>query len=169
MDMSVVRCRWAEGHPLLEAYHDKEWGARPRSDVEWFESIVLETLQAGLSWRTVLLKREAFRQAFERFDLDKVSSMTPTDVDRMMNDATLIRHRAKLESVIVNARIAKERIAEEGSLAQAMDSRSDSPTSLLKYLSSTFRFVGPTTAMSIAHATGLLPTPHEPHCFAFAE
>jgi len=98
------RCAWAESDPLLRAYHDEEWGVPERDSRALWEKLVLDGFQAGLSWITVLRKREAFRQAFEGFDPTIVAEYGPADVARLLDDAGIIRSRAKIEAAIGNAR-----------------------------------------------------------------
>src|SRR5215831_7207726 len=103
---SKRRCEWATGDdPLLLAYHDREWGRPVRDDRPIYEFLVLETFQAGLSWRTVLYKRENFRKAFAGFDPRKVAAFTSRDVARLMRDSGIIRNRAKIEAAVQNARM----------------------------------------------------------------
>jgi DNA-3-methyladenine glycosylase I len=99
-----VRCAWAEGDPVMAAYHDAEWGVPLRDGRALWEMLMLEGFQAGLSWRTILHRREGFRAAFAGFDPDAVARFTPADVDRLMADARIIRARAKIEATIGNAR-----------------------------------------------------------------
>jgi DNA-3-methyladenine glycosylase I len=101
---SPARCPWAQGDALLARYHDEEWGVPLYDPVRTFEHLILETFQAGLSWRVVLGKREAFRRAFHGFDPEVVAAMGERDVERLAQDATLIRNRAKLVAAIANAR-----------------------------------------------------------------
>src|SRR3989454_6763912 len=100
----VQRCAWAEHNPLMRAYHDREWGTPVHDDRRLFEFLVLEGMQAGLSWETVLRKRDAFRRAFMRFDPAKVAQFTSKDVTRLMKDESIIRNRAKIEAAIGNAK-----------------------------------------------------------------
>ncbi|HEY2595830.1 MAG TPA: DNA-3-methyladenine glycosylase I, partial [Chloroflexota bacterium] len=113
----VARCSWADSAPEYRAYHDTEWGFPVSDDVRLFEKLSLEGFQAGLSWLTILRKREAFRRAFAGFDYEKVARFTDTDVTRLLGDAGIIRHRGKIEAVINNAQRAVELVAAEGSLA----------------------------------------------------
>lgn len=98
-----ARCGWCGYDPLYMAYHDDEWGRPPARDVGLFEKVCLEGFQAGLAWITILRKREAFRRGFSGFDPTVVAAFGPTDVDRLMGDAGIVRHRGKIESVIANA------------------------------------------------------------------
>ena len=164
------RCNWA-ADDLLSTYHDEEWGIRPTDDARWLEFVVLETFQAGLSWRTILHKRNAFRRAFVGFDPVRVASFEALDVERLLQDETIVRHRKKIEAAVENAKIAVALMAQHGSLDawfHHLSQTTDSPEQLLDALCRQFRFVGRTTAESIAFATGLLPAPHEAVCWRYA-
>lgn len=163
-------CWWHGGDPLYQAYHDEEWGRPSADDRRLFEKLCLEGFQAGLSWLTILRKRENFRRAFAGFDIDKVARFGERDVERMLADAGIVRHRGKIESTINNARRALEVIAAEGSLAAFLwrfapppgppvPQRATSPesTALSKALRKRgFTFVGPTTVYAFMQAMGLL-------------
>lgn len=155
-------CAWVTDEEL-RAYHDDEWGQRPESDARWFEFIVLETFQAGLSWRTILRKRDAFRSAFAGFQVERVAAFDSADLTRLLSDAAIVRNRQKILATLENAKIAQRIIEQEGSLG-AFLTRSTGDD-LLRQLQSTFRFVGRTTAESIAYATGLIPPPHDADCW----
>lgn len=103
--MTTIRCAWAEGDPLMAAYHDAEWGVPVRDSRMLWEMLQLEGAQAGLSWRTILHRRKGYEAAFQGFDPEVVARFGPADVDRLMGDAGIIRARAKIEAVIGNARI----------------------------------------------------------------
>src|SRR5687767_857555 len=111
------RCRWSGAAPEFPHYHDTEWGYPIDDDSRLFEKLSLEGFQSGLSWRTILAKRENFRAAFHHFDLDRIARFTERDVQRLLKDEGIIRHRGKIEAVINNARQARELIKKEGSLA----------------------------------------------------
>ncbi|MCG8546896.1 MAG: DNA-3-methyladenine glycosylase I, partial [Alphaproteobacteria bacterium] len=111
------RCRWCEATPDFFPYHDTEWGFPVDDDRRLFEKISLEGFQSGLSWRTILAKRENFRAAFEGFDFDRVARFTARDVERLLQDAGIVRHRGKIEAVINNAKRAQELVKPEGSIA----------------------------------------------------
>jgi DNA-3-methyladenine glycosylase I len=173
-----LRCFWCTGDPLYEAYHDREWGFPVRDDVRLFEKICLEGFQAGLSWLTVLRKREAFRRAFHGFEPERVARMNARSIDRLLRDASIIRHRAKLESALNNARRTLELVEARGSLAAhlwdfeppaserprritwpALGKLTESPASraLSKDLRQRgFSFVGPTTMYAMMQAVGLV-------------
>lgn len=158
--------------PEFLAYHDSEWGFPVDDDRRLFEKLCLEGFQSGLSWRTILAKRENFRAAFHQFDFDRVASFTDADVDRLLQDAGIVRHRGKITAVINNARRAQELVRQEGSLAAyvwrfepkagelaAPQTVSTSPTSiaLSKDLKKRgWSFVGPTTVYAFMQAMGLV-------------
>jgi len=174
----TTRCYWCAGDPLYEAYHDREWGFPVKDDVRLFEKICLEGFQAGLSWITVLRKREAFREVFHGFEPERVARMNARSIDRLLRDARIIRHRGKLESAVHNAKRTLDLIGEKGSLAAhlwtfepgpkerpkkltigALRKLTETPSSraLSKDLRSRgFRFVGPTTMYALMQAMGLV-------------
>lgn len=114
----LVRCAWSDGSPPYDGYHDREWGFPVTDDTRLFEKISLEGFQAGLSWLTILRKREAFRAAFDGFDIRAVARYGEADVRRLLGDAGIVRHRGKIEAVIGNAARAIELQREFGSLAR---------------------------------------------------
>lgn len=165
------RCRWCAAAPEFFAYHDTEWGFPVADDRQLFEKLCLESFQSGLSWRTILAKRENFRAAFCDFDFARVASFTERDVARLLDDAGIVRHRGKIEAVINNAQRALELVAEAGSLAAfvwrfaptgevaAPQSASTSTESeaLSKALKKRgWKFVGPTTVYAFMQAMGLI-------------
>ena len=174
----VVRCFWAGGDPLYARYHDEEWGFPVADDRRLFEKICLEGFQSGLSWLTILKKRENFRAAFRGFDLETVARFGARDVARLLKDAGIVRHRGKIESTVNNARRARELAEEKGSLAAYFWSfepgAADRPRRLtwpvLRTMAKTpasialsrdlkkrgFSFVGPTTAYAFMQAMGLV-------------
>ncbi|GIQ67845.1 DNA-3-methyladenine glycosylase I [Xylanibacillus composti] len=111
------RCRWCLETPEMIAYHDAEWGFPVNDDQRLFEKLCLESFQSGLSWRTILAKRDHFRKAFDAFALDKVAGYTEQDIERLLRDEGIVRHRGKIEAAINNARRALELVECEGSLA----------------------------------------------------
>ncbi len=164
------RCRWCGAAPEFLAYHDTEWGFPVADDRRLFEKLSLEAFQSGLSWRTILAKREAFRAAFHDFDFDRVARFTDRDRDRLLADAGIVRHRGKIEAVINNARMARQLVDREGSLAAFVwrfepelrgppQTVSSSPASiaLSKELKKRgWTFVGPTTVYAFMQAMGLV-------------
>ncbi|MGO2392077.1 MAG: DNA-3-methyladenine glycosylase I [Halomonas sp.] len=165
------RCLWCGGAPEFLPYHDNEWGFPVDNDQRLFEKLCLESFQSGLSWRTILNKRENFRAAFHHFDIHQVARFNEEDVQRLLQDAGIIRHRGKIEAVINNAQRALEMI-EEGSLAaffwgfepaldalQEPQSQTTSPESVALSTSLKkrgWKFVGPTTAFAFMQAMGLI-------------
>ena len=168
----VWRCHWSGGAPEFPAYHDFEWGYPVDDDRRLFEKISLEGFQSGLSWRTILAKRENFRAAFESFAFDKVTQFTERDVDRLMQNKGIVRHRGKIEAVINNAVRTRELIEQEGSLAAYIwqyepdggklakpqtVSTSAASIALSEDLKTRgWKFVGPTTIYSFLQAMGLI-------------
>jgi DNA-3-methyladenine glycosylase I len=166
------RCRWCAAAPEFRAYHDTEWGFPVGDDRRLFEKLALEGFQSGLSWRTILAKRENFRAAFQGFDVDRVARFGARDVQRLLADAGIVRHRGKIEAVINNARRARELVKRESSLAAYIwryepqakrparaQARSTSAESValskdLKKLG--WAFVGPTTVYAFMQAMGLV-------------
>jgi DNA-3-methyladenine glycosylase I len=116
-DDGALRCAWCRSTPAYQHYHDHEWGFPVSDDRRLFEKLCLEGFQAGLSWLTILNKREAFRRAFADFDAERLARFDAADVDRLLADAGIVRHRGKIESTINNARRVLELRAEFGSLA----------------------------------------------------
>lgn len=112
-----LRCRWCAAAPEFLPYHDTEWGFPVDDDRRLFEKLCLEGFQSGLSWRTILNKRENFRVAFRNFDIEKVAKFSEDDIKRLLNNDGIIRHRGKIVAAINNARRARELIKQEGSLA----------------------------------------------------
>lgn len=187
--MELQRCWWPGEDLLYRTYHDEEWGRPVTDDRRLFEKLCLEGFQAGLSWLTILKKREAFRRAFADFDLDTVARFDEADVARLLADPSIVRHRGKIEATIHNAERARALIAEEGSLAayfwrfeppeserpsrftrEALVAMPVTPTStrLAKDLKRRgFRFFGPTTAYAFMQAMGIV-NDHVEGCFARA-
>ena len=150
-----ARCAWAQGD-LLTAYHDEEWGTPLHDERRLFEFLVLEGAQAGLSWETILRKRDAYRKAFDRFDPKKVGRYTARDVTRLMKDAGIVRNRAKITAAIGNATAFLE-IAREFKTFDTYVWRFTDPAALSQDLKKRgFRFVGPTIALSFMEATGMV-------------
>jgi DNA-3-methyladenine glycosylase I len=173
-----LRCWWCAAADDYRTYHDAEWGRPVADDRRLFEKICLEGFQSGLSWLTILRKREAFRAAFQDFDVDAVARFTPARVERLLGNPGIVRHRGKIESAINNARRARELVSEYGSLAAyfwrweparaARPARLDRST--LQAMSTTdvsialskdlkrrgWTFVGPTTVYAFMQAMGLV-------------
>ena len=175
------RCSWLSNDPVYIDYHDNEWGVEVRGDREIFERITLEGFQAGLSWISILKRREGFRTAFHNFELDAVAAMTPADVERLMLDIGIIRNRAKILSTVQNANVILEMHANGESISDVVWSfqpqeppldaanftwRATTPesTALSKELRLRgFGFVGPTTMFAMMQAIGMV-SDHAPGC-----
>ena len=172
------RCRWCQASPLYRHYHDHEWGFPVADDRRLFEKLCLEGFQSGLSWLTILNKREGVRAAFANFDAEQVAAFGPADVERLVQDAAIVRHRGKIESAINNARRVLELRAEFGSLAayawRHEPAPQDRPARLTREVARTlstspasvamskdlkkrgWSFVGPTTVYAFMQAMGLV-------------
>ncbi|MBX3373097.1 MAG: DNA-3-methyladenine glycosylase I [Phycisphaeraceae bacterium] len=172
----TARCRWCMADPIYVAYHDQEWGAPQTDDARLFEKICLEGFQAGLSWLTILRKRSRFREVFHDFDPPRVARMTARDVERLLGDAGIVRHRGKIESTIRNAARCLELLDEQGSLAAYLrrvtgnDDDRPAPRRLAEVPAKTpasvalsrdlrrrgWSFVGPTTMYAFMQSVGLV-------------
>ena len=186
----LQRCFWVDGSVLYDSYHDREWGRPVTDDIRLFEKISLEGFQAGLSWITILRKRERFRAVFDGFDFHKVAAYAERDVQRLLADAGIVRHRGKIEAVIHNAARAIELQREFGSLSRyfwqyEVDTRerpnkltaevlrgyttAPETVALSKDLKRRgWKFVGPTTMYAFMQAMGLV-NDHQHDCFARSE
>ena len=151
----VVRCFWAGSDPLYRRYHDEEWGFPVADDRRLFEKLCLEGFQSGLSWLTILRKRENFRAAFARFDFDAVARFGARDVARLLKDAGIVRHRGKIESTVNNARRARDLVAETGSLASFVWSFEPAAADRPRRLTWPVLLTMPKTEASIALSKGL--------------
>ncbi len=170
-DDGVRRCWWAGDDPLLRSYHDDEWGRPERDDRRLFELLTLEAFQSGLSWTTILRKREGFRRAFAGFDIDRVARFGDRDVERLLADSAIVRHRGKIEATVANAVAATglgtalseflwsfappTRPRPRG--ADAVPAQTPESAALAKELRRRgFRFLGPTTVYAFMQAAGLV-------------
>jgi DNA-3-methyladenine glycosylase I len=182
--LTIKRCAWSEGHPLLTSYHDEEWGVPVHDDRRWYEKIVLDGAQAGLSWLTILKKREAYREAFASFDPSVVARFGAREVERLMRNEGIVRNRLKIQSAIGNARAFLALQEEAGSfddyiwrhvegrpLQSRLKLQSDLParTELSDALSKDlkkrgFTFVGSTIVYAFMQASGLV-NDHVSGCF----
>ncbi len=173
------RCNWCAVAPEFLNYHDTEWGFPINDDYRLFEKLCLESFQSGLSWRTILNKRENFRAAFHNFDYEKIARYTQRDVNRLLKDEGIVRHRGKIEATINNAKCARQLVKQEGSLSAFFwryeidesrhtkpQSASTSPESItlskdLKKMG--WKFVGPTTVFAFMQAMGMI-NDHATNC-----
>ena len=187
--MALIRCAWAEGgDATMQAYHDAEWGVPHHDDRALFELLTLEGAQAGLSWRTILARREAYREAYHGFDIARVAAMRDTTLEKLLTSSGIIRNRLKVYSARDNARVALEVIKEHGSLDAYLWSFVDgnpvmnhwtqsgqvpAKTALSDRMSKTlskrgFRFVGSTICYAFMQATGMV-NDHLVKCFRYKE
>lgn len=182
------RCPWAVGNPLMEEYHDKEWGVPLHDDRRLFEFLLLDAMQAGLSWLTVLKKRDGFRRAFDGFDAGKIARYGPARIRRLMKDEGIIRNRLKIESTVTNARAFLSIRKEVGSFdayvwgllagqktdrvyrsLKDLPAQTPAAVAMSKALKKRgFRFVGPTITYAFMQAAGMV-NDHLTTCFRFKE
>ncbi|HEY0502429.1 MAG TPA: DNA-3-methyladenine glycosylase I [Lysobacter sp.] len=164
-------CDYAPGHPLHGPYHDTEYGFPQREEAVLFERLVLEINQAGLSWETMLRKRESFRRAYHGFDVDKVAKYGERDRERLLNDAGIIRNRLKVDAAIHNAQVIRQLRRSHGGFAQWLDAhlvddtgkRRDKPA-WVKLFKKTFRFTGGEITGEFLMSLGYLPGAHRDDC-----
>ena len=186
--MKKHRCGWCVGDELYEAYHDNEWGVPVKDDATLFEFLILETFQAGLSWITILRKRENFKKAFDHFDYKKIADYDQTKVDALLQDAGIVRNKLKIHATISNARAFMKVQEEFGSFSKyiwafvegkpiknSFSNYKDAPakTTLSDVLSKDlkkrgFKFVGSTVVYAHMQATGMV-NDHEISCFRYEE
>jgi DNA-3-methyladenine glycosylase I len=167
--MSAAYCLAAPAHPLHGPYHDSEYGFPAADESVLFERLVLEINQAGLSWLTVLRKREAFRAAFAQFDVDRIAAFNEEDVARLLGDAGIVRNRLKIGAIIANAARIQELRASHGSFHAWLDAHH--PRSLEEWtrlFRQTFRFTGGLIVHEFLMSLGYLPGAHEPDCPVYA-
>lgn len=186
----VERCEWGSTLGLMSHYHDTEWGFPTANDSRLFEKLCLEGFQSGLSWNTILKKRDDFRRCFKNFDINKVSRLTEADIERLMGDASIVRHRGKIESTINNAQRCRELIRECGSLGSYIwqfepkaSTRPKRPTAadISTFITSPesialskdlkkrgWSFVGPTTMYAFMQSMGLV-NDHHVGCFVWKQ
>ena len=166
------RCRWCAAAPEFLHYHDTEWGFPVDDDRRLFEKLCLEGFQSGLSWRTILAKRENFRAAFHGFNFDEVARFTESNIERLLENEGIVRHRGKIDAVVNNARRARELVEQEGSLAAyvwryepAVEDLAEPQTASTSAASIAlsrdlrkrgWKFVGPTTVYAFMQAMGLI-------------
>ncbi|WP_276388698.1 DNA-3-methyladenine glycosylase I [Eudoraea chungangensis] len=188
MNRVLKRCGWSEGDPLYEAYHDKEWGVPVKEDSILFEFLILETFQAGLSWITILKKRENFRTAFDRFDYHKIARYEDEKIKELLQNAGIVRNKLKIRATISNAQAFLKVQEEFGSFSNyiwgfvnnnpvknAISNYKEGPSKTI--LSDTvskdlkkrgFKFVGSTVIYAYMQATGMV-NDHETSCFRYEE
>jgi DNA-3-methyladenine glycosylase I len=185
---ALIRCTWAGNDAEYQRYHDEEWGVPLKTDVAIFEKLVLEGFQAGLSWITILRKRENFRRAFDKFEPERIARYGAKDIARLMADAGIVRNRAKIEATIDNAqaylrlrertslrKLLWDHLGKDGPVQNRVRSMRDIPaeTELSKRISKAlksegFRFVGPTTIYAFMQSSGMV-NDHLVDCFRYGE
>ena len=173
--VDLVRCQWVGLEPAMVRYHDEEWGVPEHDDRRLFEFLTLEGAQAGLSWRTILLRRAGYRRAFHDWDLDRIAAMDEGDIGRLLEDPGIIRHRGKIESTISNARVVLGLLPEwssldayvwrfVGEMASGLEGDERAAAMSRAMRRDGFRFVGPTTLTAFMQAAGLV-NDHAADCF----
>ncbi|MTD95890.1 DNA-3-methyladenine glycosylase I [Hyphomicrobium sp. xq] len=185
---ALLRCTWAGNDAEYQRYHDEEWGVPLKTDIAIFEKLVLEGFQAGLSWITILRKRENFRRAFDKFEPERIARYGAKDIARLMADAGIVRNRAKIEATIDNAqaylrlrertslrKLLWDHLGKDGPVQNRVRSMRDIPaeTELSKRISKAlkaegFRFVGPTTVYAFMQSSGMV-NDHLVDCFRYGE
>jgi DNA-3-methyladenine glycosylase I len=185
---ALIRCAWAGNDAEYQRYHDQEWGVPLKTDVAIFEKLVLEGFQAGLSWITILRKRDNFRRAFDKFEPERIARYGAKDIARLMADAGIVRNRAKIEATIDNAqaylrlrertslrKLLWDHLGKDGPVQNRVRSMRDIPaeTELSKRISKAlksegFRFVGPTTIYAFMQSSGMV-NDHLVDCFRYGE
>ena len=188
MNDQTIRCQWCLGHPLMIEYHDTEWGVPLHDDRKLYEFLVLDAAQAGLSWRTVLLKRENYRMAFHRFNARRVARYTQKDVARLLNNPGIIRNKLKVNSAIVNARSflavqeefgsfdryiwqfvgGKPRINRCRTLSDIPAKTKESDAMSKDMIQRGFKFVGSTICYAFMQAAGMV-NDHRVDCFRYKQ
>jgi DNA-3-methyladenine glycosylase I len=186
--MTLKRCGWSSQDPLLIAYHDEEWGVPVHEDNRLFEMLVLESMQSGLSWMTILRKRKAFQIAFHQFEAAKVAQFGSKELEKLLANADIVRNRAKIEAAVANARATLQVQEKYGSLdaflwrvvdgkplvhrwadyREAPAKTSESEMLAKECREHGFRFIGPTVAYSLMQAVGMV-NDHEVTCFRHGE
>lgn len=163
----MKRCTWSpDGDALMCGYHDNEYGQRLSSDTKLFEKLCLECFQAGLSWRTILKKREDFRRCFFGFDINRVADMTRQDVEILMNDSRIVRNRRKIKAVIENAKLQKRLFGEKGDFVKYVYSYKSGNALSLNLKKKGYTFVGPIICESFLMSVGAIEG-HETTCFLY--
>lgn len=163
------RCKWAATDPMLAAYHDREWGAPIRTDAGHLERMALEVFQCGLSWKIVLVKRDALRDRFDGFDVQRVARFDKRRIERLCNDAAIIRNRAKIEATVSNARVFIELAEQHGSYVKWLKGLDASTpraiAALYPLFRTTFKFMGPETTKCYLMGMGKIAAAHDKGCW----
>ena len=162
------RCNWPGDDPEMIAYHDDEWGSPTADTRTLFEALTLESAQSGLSWRTILNKREGYRRAFQDWEIERIAAFTKAEVDELVGNPEIVRHRGKIESTVVNAQAVLNLRRQGLALADIVWAYVDGEGKLLsrELKRRGFRFVGPTTCTSFMESVGIV-NHHELDCFRY--
>lgn len=164
--MDKQRCAWANSSGELRRYHDEEYGFPVDNDIAYFERLILEIFQAGLSWQTVLKKRESFGKAFDGFDFHKVANYQEDDFQRLVNNPQIIRNKLKIRATIHNAKIFRDIVEEYGCFAKFIETLPlEDREATTKVFKKTFKFMGPIIVEEFLMGTGHWLVQHEPWCF----
>lgn len=164
---TIPRCEWAQVDDLMARYHDEEWGSTPESDSRYYEALMLEIFQAGLSWRTILHRREALRQAFAGFSIPVVANFTEHEIEGLMENSAIIRHRQKISAAVHNARAFQAIQQHSGSFRNWLEQMPPDEKLIYQTLKPHLKFFGPTICVSFLEATGKIPPPHDPMCWKY--
>lgn len=162
-------CGWAKGDPLMEQYHDTEWGFPAKDDNDLFERLTLQIFQAGLSWKLILHRRKAFRKAFSNFDVAKVAEYGAAEVERLLADKNIIRNKIKISSTVENAKRIRTLQEEFGSFQNYLDQIPNELSILQKELKQTFKFMGNEIARMFVMNIGKIKVPHDRTCWRHEE
>ncbi len=166
MKNDLPRCNWCGKDAVLIDYHDKEWGKKIKDDNRLFERMTMEVFQAGLSWKIVLLKREAFKKAFADFDINKVARFGVRQIDRLMNDKAIIRNQRKILATIFNAKAILKIQAEYGSFYKFIK-QLDTDNNTVKEMKKHFKFMGEETVKCFLMGSGRVEPDHDKKCFLY--
>ena len=166
MKAVLPRCGWCGQDPILTDYHDKEWGKVIKDDDQLFERMTMEVFQAGLSWKIVLVKRDAFRKAFSGFEISKVARYGEKQIDRLMNDKAIIRNQRKILATIHNAKALLNVQKEYGSFFKFIK-QLDIENNTVKEMKKHFKFMGEETVKCFLMGCGRVAAPHEKKCYLY--
>ncbi len=165
-NQAQTRCAWAQASPELQKYHDTEYGFPVTDNRAYFERLILELFQAGLSWRTILAKRSAFRHAFAAFSPQKVGAFTYKDIQRLKDDKNIVRNTLKIEAAIYNARVFDRLARRKGGFKSFIETLPlDNRSATISVFKQTFKFMGPKIVEEFLMSTGHWPVRHEAGCF----
>jgi DNA-3-methyladenine glycosylase I len=168
MKKEKIRCAWCRNDTLLSEYHDKEWGKLIKDDNKLFERMTMEVFQAGLSWKIILIKREAFNKAFAQFDIKKVARFKEPQIRKLLDDKSIIRNSRKIYATIYNANSILEIQKEYGSFYNFVK-KLDINVDIVKQLKKYFKFMGKETATCFLMGCGRIKAQHDKNCFLYSK